>query len=84
MEKIDFAVICALDLEVNEVLKILDIYNKTKKYNIEIYEGKLFNKNIVIAKSGIGKISAARTTQVKMKMKYIHMLIKNLYKRVII
>lgn len=68
MNKIDYAVICALDLEVNEMLKILDEYNEKKKYNLTIYEGKLFGKNIIIAKSGIGKIAAARTTQLLISM----------------
>lgn len=63
MDKIDFAVICALDSEITEILNTLDTYNKKRKYNLLIYEGKLSNKNIVIAKSGIGKIAAARTTQ---------------------
>ena len=58
------AIIAAEDKEVEAVVSIMSDINREKIYDIEIYVGKIKDVLCVVAKSGIGKVNAARTTQV--------------------
>ncbi len=68
------AIIGAMDVEIQEVLNNLSKTKNTKISNFEITTGKLGKRDIVLAKSGVGKVSSAITTQFiidKYKPKYI-------------
>lgn len=57
------AIIGALDAEIEEFLKHLEqpVENRSKQFTF--YEGRISGKNVVICKSGVGKVFAALTTQ---------------------
>ena len=62
MKKI--GIIFAMEEELKELLKFLKI---TKEYNIfdlKFYEGTIHNVKCILVKSGVGKVNAARTTQI--------------------
>jgi len=65
MKKTDvlFAIIGALDAEIKEYLKHLKKLKKNTYGKSIFYEGQFCGKNVVIAKSGVGKVFAAMTTQ---------------------
>lgn len=46
-----------------EVVKFIDMFNLTKIDDKDIYEGTYANKEIIVLKSGIGKVNSAATTQ---------------------
>ena len=56
-------IITAMDEETNEVKKIMENVEHTKIYDIDVFKGKISNKECVLAKCGVGKVNAARTTQ---------------------
>lgn len=56
-------IIVAMQEELEEILNIMTEKNKKSIYNVEYIEGKISDKNIVIVKSGVGKVNAARVTQ---------------------
>ncbi len=65
MNKINenYVIIGALDAEIDEyVMHLKNPVKRTWKEFI-VYEGILFNKNVIVAKSGVGKVFAALTTQ---------------------
>lgn len=62
MKKI--GIITAL-IEELEVIKELMINIRTiKKYNLEIFCGNINQQEVVLVKCGVGKVNAARTTQI--------------------
>lgn len=57
------AIIGAMDCE---IIKLKELMNDIKILNygkFEIYLGKIFNHDVILAKSGVGKVCAAITTQ---------------------
>jgi len=57
------AIIGAMQAEIDEILKYLENKKKTKWKEFVFYEGKLFDKEVVLVKSGVGKVFAALATQ---------------------
>ena len=57
-------IIAAMDEEVEVVSKLMDSKKVEKKYELEFIEGNINNSNIVLVKCGIGKVNAARCTQI--------------------
>lgn len=57
-------IIAAMDIEVEAIAKIAQIHSKKTIAQCEIQEGTLADKEIVIAKSGIGKTHAAMVTSI--------------------
>lgn len=57
-------IIGAMDEEVSKLKAMLSDTKVTKKAGMEFYEGVLFGKNVVIVKSGIGKVNAAICAQI--------------------
>lgn len=57
------AIIGALDAEIQEFLNYLQNLEKKVWKKFTFYEGTLCGKNVVIVKSGVGKVFAALTTQ---------------------
>ena len=58
-----FAIIGALDSEVNEYIKHLKNPRKNISEKFVFYEGEFCEKQVVIIKSGVGKVFAAMTAQ---------------------
>jgi len=58
-----FAIIGALDAEIDEYLKHLKNHKKNIWKGFIFHEGRFCGKNVVIVKSGVGKVFAAMTTQ---------------------
>lgn len=60
----NIGIIAAMQEELDEILNIMKEINKKNIYNITFYEGKINESNVVAVKCGVGKVNAARTTQV--------------------
>ena len=60
----NIGIIVAMQEELEEILKIIEETNKKEIYDITYIEGKVGENNIIITLSGIGKVNAARTTQI--------------------
>lgn len=57
-------IIGAMDKEINELKSRTEIIKITKKAEMEFFSGKLLDKDVVIVKSGVGKVNAAVCTQI--------------------
>ena len=57
-------IIFAMNEELNALKKYLKIENVNKIYELEFFEGIIGNINCVLVECGIGKVNAARATQV--------------------
>ena len=57
-------IIAAMQEEMNEIKKIMNNVQEKNIYELKFYEGTINNKHIVLVESGVGKVNAARTTQV--------------------
>lgn len=55
-------ILAAMDKEINLLLNILDNYKEINKSGINVYCGEAGNKEIYIAKCGIGKVNSAINT----------------------
>lgn len=58
------AIIAAMDEEVESIKKIMADISVKEIYELKFITGKINEKAVVLAKSGVGKVNAARTTQV--------------------
>lgn len=59
-----FGIIVAMQEELEEILKIMQEIEEKEIYEIKFISGKIENTKVVVAKSGVGKVNAARTTQI--------------------
>ena len=57
-------IIGAMESEVNALQKALSSVEKTEYCNLTFYSGQLSDKNLVVVKSGIGKVNAALCAQI--------------------
>ena len=57
-------IIFAMEEELNELLKYLSVEKEYKIFDLKFYEGKIHNLNCILVKSGVGKVNAARATQI--------------------
>ncbi|AEB75856.1 5'-methylthioadenosine/adenosylhomocysteine nucleosidase [Clostridium botulinum] len=57
-------IIGAMDEEVEILLNNIELESKTKKANMEFNLGKLWGKDVVVVRSGIGKVNAAVCAQI--------------------
>lgn len=67
-------IITAIDEELNAIKNIMDETKEIKIYDLKFYEGKINSKKVILVKCGIGKVNAARTTQIltdKFNLQYI-------------
>lgn len=72
MKKI--GIIFAMKEELSALKKYLTITNEYSIFNLKFYESKMNNIEIVLVECGVGKVNAARTTQIlidNMKVDYI-------------
>ena len=67
-------IIFAMKEELIEFKKYIKIDNEYNIFNLKFIEGKVNSTNVILVESGIGKVNAARTTQIlidNMKVDYI-------------
>lgn len=57
-------IIFAMEEELKELLKYLNIEKEYNIFDLKFYEGKINNVDCILVKSGVGKVNAARTTQI--------------------
>jgi adenosylhomocysteine nucleosidase len=57
-------IIGAMDEEVSQIKDKMESIKVLKKANMEFYSGKLMGKDVVVVRSGIGKVNAAVCTQI--------------------
>ena len=57
-------IIGAMELEVESLKAQMTVVNTTTRANMDFYEGKLGNADVVIVRCGIGKVNAAICTQI--------------------
>jgi len=66
--------IFAMEEELVELLKYLDLKNEYNIFDLKFYEGIINNNHCILVESGVGKVNAARCTQIlidNMKVDYI-------------
>lgn len=59
-----FGIIGAMEEEVNSLIIEMNIKNKLRKARMLFNEGEIYDKEVVIVTSGIGKVNAAVCTQI--------------------
>lgn len=59
-----YGIIAAKQEEMQEIEKIMEEKQSQKIYELNFITGKINNTEIVLVKSGVGKVNAARTTQI--------------------
>lgn len=57
-------IIVAMQEELDEILKIMKDIKEKEFYGNSFINGKIGNKKVVVVKSGVGKVNAARITQI--------------------
>lgn len=62
MKKI--GIIAAMNEEMQEIKNIMENVTEKNIFNLKFFEGKINGKDCVLVECGIGKVNAARTTQV--------------------
>lgn len=71
----NIGIIVAMQEEFDEIINIMeDVKERKDIYNVTFVEGKIKENNIIVVQSGVGKVNAARTTQIlidKLNVKYI-------------
>ena len=58
-----FGIIAAMQEEMKEIQKIMTETTNVKIYELNFIQGKINNTEVVLVEAGIGKVNAARTTQ---------------------
>ena len=59
-----FGIIAAMKEEMQEIEKIMDEKKISKIYELNFIKGKINNTEVVLVEAGVGKVNAARTTQI--------------------
>ncbi|WP_088103845.1 5'-methylthioadenosine/adenosylhomocysteine nucleosidase [Halalkalibacter urbisdiaboli] len=57
-------IIGAMNEEIEQIKTEMDVKQTHVKASVTFYEGTMYNKKIVLCKSGVGKVNAALTTQI--------------------
>lgn len=60
----EIGIIVAMEEEKEAVVKIMTEIEEEQIYNLNFIKGKIKEKKCILVKSGIGKVNAARTTQI--------------------
>lgn len=60
----NIGIIVATDEEFIEIKNIMDSYEERDIYELSFIKGKINGKKVIVVKCGIGKVNAARTTQI--------------------
>ncbi len=59
-----YGIIAAMQEEMREIKKIMQEIKEQKIYELNFITGKINNKEIILVEAGVGKVNAARTTQI--------------------
>ena len=59
-----YGIIAAMQEEMQEIEKIMTEKNIKKIYELNFINGKINNTEVVLVEAGVGKVNAARTTQI--------------------
>ena len=59
-----YGIIAAMQEEMQEIEKIMTEKNIKKIYELNFIDGKINNTEVVLVEAGVGKVNAARTTQI--------------------
>ena len=59
-----FGIIAAMQEEMQEIEKIMEEKKQQKVYELNFIKGRINNTEVVLVEAGIGKVNAARTTQI--------------------
>lgn len=62
MQKI--GIIVAMEEEAEAIAELMKDVSKEEVYNLTFCKGKIHNQRCILVQSGIGKVNAARTTQI--------------------
>ncbi len=61
-------IICAMNLEVEGIVALMENVTEKKVHGVSFYEGKLGNTNVVAIECGVGKVNAAISTRMMIDM----------------
>lgn len=64
MSNMKYGIIAALQEEMQEIKKIMVGTEEKKIYDLTFFIGKINNTEVVLVEAGVGKVNAARTTQI--------------------
>lgn len=59
-----YGIIAAMQEEMEEIKNIMENIEEKKIYELIFFEGKINNSNVVLIEAGVGKVNAARVTQI--------------------
>ena len=60
----EYGIIAAMQEEMKEIKNIMQEIKEEKIYDLTFIKGKINDKNIVLVEAGVGKVNAARVTQI--------------------
>ena len=60
----EYGIIAAMQEEMQEIKNIMQEVKEEKIYELTFIKGKINDKNIVLVEAGVGKVNAARVTQI--------------------
>ncbi|MCI8384129.1 MAG: 5'-methylthioadenosine/adenosylhomocysteine nucleosidase [Clostridia bacterium] len=63
----EIGIVVAMEEEREAIVKIMTEIKIEQIYNLKFLRGKIQEKNCILVKSGVGKVNAARTTQVMLQ-----------------
>ena len=64
MSNMKYGIIAAMKEEMQEIKKIMVGTEENKIYDLTFFIGKINNTEVVLVEAGVGKVNAARTTQI--------------------
>lgn len=64
MNNMKYGIIAAMQEEMQEIKKIMVGTEEKKIYDLTFFIGKINNTEVVLVEAGVGKVNAARTTQI--------------------
>lgn len=60
----NYGIITAMQEEMQEIQKLMKNISNKEIYGLNFIEGKISDKTIILVEAGVGKVNAARTTQI--------------------
>lgn len=69
-----YGIIAAMKEEMQEIKNLMTDIEIVQQYELNLYKGKINNRKVVLVEAGVGKVNAARVTQIiidKFKIKQI-------------
>lgn len=69
-----YGIIAAMKEEMQEIKNLMTDIEIVQEYELKLYKGKINNRKVVLVEAGVGKVNAARVTQIiidKFKIKQI-------------